>query len=103
MQRHLRRLRNVYAQKSELLQQSLKTQFEDFVDISLQEIPLYAVIRLKNAPSVPRLVELAAAESVRVLPGQNGTILLSFAGIPQEEIVPAVKALGRAWNKILYK
>ncbi|HCA71500.1 MAG TPA: hypothetical protein DEP27_02890 [Ruminococcaceae bacterium] len=98
LERQLRRLRKVYAQKSSALMHLLQNAFGKYAQLRLQETPLCITIRFQNSPSPARLAELAAAHDVRVRPGPNGQVTLGFAGIPLEDIAPGVQALQAAWK-----
>jgi GntR family transcriptional regulator/MocR family aminotransferase len=98
LERQLRRLRKVYAQKSSLLMQQLHSTFGTRVQLHLQETPLCVTLHVLNGPSPARLTELAAAHGVQVRPGPEGQVTLGFAGIPLEDIAPGVQALHEAWK-----
>ena len=98
LERQLRRLRKVYAQKSSLLMHLLQEAFGNCAQLNLQETPLCITLRFQNAPSPARLAEIAAANNVRVRPGPENQVTLGFAGIPLEDIAPGVSALQKAWK-----
>lgn len=97
LERHLRRLRKVYAQKSSALMHCLQSAFSGQAELHLQETPLSVTLRFFHSRSPLRLAELAAAHGVRVRPGPEENVTLGFAGIPLEEIAPGVDALRAAW------
>jgi GntR family transcriptional regulator/MocR family aminotransferase len=98
LERQLRRLRKVYAQKSSQLLRCLHQAFGARAQLHLQETPLCVTLHLQDAPSPARLAELAAAHDVRVCPGPENQVTLGFAGIPLEQIAPGVLALRNAWK-----
>ncbi|MCH4239593.1 MAG: PLP-dependent aminotransferase family protein [Oscillospiraceae bacterium] len=98
LERQLRRLRKVYAQKSSLLMHLLQEAFGKCAQISLQETPLCVTLQFHGGPSPARLAELAETYGVRVCPGPEGKVTLGFAGIPMGDIAPGVHALQKAWN-----
>lgn len=100
LERHLRRLRKLYAAKSAALTQALETAFGSTVELTLQETPLCLILTVRAAKTATELCELAAQNGVRIIPVEsNGApkVMLGFAGIPPEEIEPAVKCLKDAW------
>ncbi|WOC31563.1 MULTISPECIES: MocR-like pyridoxine biosynthesis transcription factor PdxR [Caproicibacterium] len=98
LERQLRRLRKVYAQKSALLLHCLQEAFGGCAELNLKETPLCVTLHFANAPSPARLAEIAAAGGVRVRPGPEEQVTLGFAGIPLEQIAPGVRALQKAWD-----
>ncbi|MGX8709830.1 MAG: PLP-dependent aminotransferase family protein [bacterium] len=100
LERHLRRLRKLYAAKSTALIKALKSAFGDSVDILLEETFLYLILDVKTGLMSQDLCALAAEKGVRTMPQQEGTsrIRLGFAGIPLGEIGAAVDCLKSAWS-----
>ncbi len=100
LERHLRRLRKLYAAKSTALIKALKSAFGDSVDILLEETFLYLILDVKTGLMSQELCALAAEKGVRTMPPQEGTsrIRLGFAGIPLGEIGAAVDCLKSAWS-----
>ena len=95
--RHLRRLRKVYAQKSQTLLHALRQAFGTRIELHLQETLLCVSARLSGDDSPETLVARARACGVRVRPGPDGCVTLGFAGIPIADIAPGVAALQAAW------
>ncbi|NLJ31106.1 MAG: PLP-dependent aminotransferase family protein [Clostridiales bacterium] len=100
LERQLRRLRKLYAQKSGLLLRALKRAFGGAAKAALQETMLTVTLSLRTGETAESLCRLAAENGVRVQPAKNGSgsILLGFAGIPVQEIEPAVQCLKAAWQ-----
>lgn len=101
LERQLRRLRKLYAQKSGLLLHALKQSFGSAAEVSLQETMLSVVLSLRTRETAETLCRAAAEHGIRVQPVKNGNgkILLGFAGIPVQEIEPAVQCLKNAWTE----
>lgn len=103
LERHLRRMRKLYAAKSERLTNSLKNLFRDKIEITLQETALYLTVSIKNGMSTAQLVSSAEERGVCVSESAEKSdtglpqIRLSFAGIPFEDIEEAVLELANAW------
>lgn len=97
MERHLRRLRKLYGEKSDALIRALKEAFGENVPLLLQETPLRLTLRPKPGVPSETLCRLALNQGVRVLPAGDGDkILLGFAGIPLEDIRDAVFLLKKS-------
>ncbi|MCR4442680.1 MAG: PLP-dependent aminotransferase family protein [Peptococcaceae bacterium] len=107
MEKHLRRLRKIYAKKNQLLTESFGKIMKDKVVIRGQGTGLHLLLEIKSALTVEKIVELAEKAGVRVIPISSYSIektaskfpqvLLSYGGIPKEDIVPAVRLLNKAW------
>lgn len=99
LERHLRRLRKLYAAKSAALIKALKNAFGDTMEILLEETLLYLILDVKTGRPSQELCSLAAEKGVRTMPPQEGTskVMLGFAGIPLREIGAAVECLKSAW------
>ena len=101
LERQLRRLRKLYAAKSSALMEALKKAFGKTVTTVLQETPLCLILTVKTKKTCQELCEMAAQQGVRIVSaggGNDPTVILSFAGIPQEEISDAVECLKDAWR-----
>lgn len=102
LERHLRRLRKLYAAKSETLIRAVKQAFGKKCTIFLRETALCLVVSLPCRASSEALCQAAQEQGVRVLPAKEpGSVTLGFAGIPLEEIQPAVELLKTAWAPLL--
>lgn len=100
MERRLRRLRKLYATKSQAMGKCLSETFPD-VSFVLEETALYFRMPVREEEA-SRLCGLAAEQGVRVRPRQDGkglSLALSFSGIALSDIPEAVRLLGLAWNK----
>lgn len=102
LERQLRRLRKLYAAKSEKLSEALKSAFGNRIHLMLQETPLSVILTVKTEKSSRELCALAAEKGVRVMPvgGEPAKVLLGFAGIPLKDIRPAIELLKEAWKGI---
>ena len=100
MERRLRRLRKLYAIKSQRMKKCLSDVFPDRC-FTLEETALYFRTPLKREEA-EALCRRAAEEGVRVRTRENRDgvfAALSFSGIPLQDIPEAAAALGRAWNR----
>ena len=106
LEKHLRRLRRLYAKKSQLLAEALEEVFGSACTYTLHETSLAFAVRFSTDSSGEELCRLAreAGAACRPLPGTEGgapEILLGFSGIAAHKIHEGVEALGRAWRPLL--
>jgi len=100
LRRHVKRLRKIYSGKNTLLRRYLQQYLGDKVEVLAYESGLHLHLKVHSALSSRQLAEKALAAGVKVIP-VRGTreVLLSFAGIDEDDIEPAVKILAEAWFK----
>jgi len=96
LEKHLRRLRKVYAAKSQLLLTELNKVFDSDIHMTLQETALCLDISLDRGYSPRELAERAARFGVRLMPRADG-VRIGFAGVQLEEIPAVVSLLQEAW------
>ncbi len=93
LERHLRRLRKLYAAKSRAFLEALETVFGK-TQVTLYESSVTAEVRLPEGVRASALCAAALKEGVRVLPGKGEeTVRLCFAGIGEEAFLPALTIL----------
>lgn len=103
LERQLRRLRKLYAEKSTLLTERLQLAFGGSIELVLQETALCLHLTMKNGMDSQQLVDAAYEKGVRLMPAKSrdetsfGQVLLGFAGIPVQDIPDAVDCLKSAW------
>ncbi len=95
LERHLRRLRKVYAAKSQLFLTELNRAFGDAIHMTLQETALCLDISLDKMLSPQELAERAARAGIRLMPRAEG-VRIGFAGVQLEEIPAVVQLLQQA-------
>lgn len=99
LERHLRRLRKLYAAKSAELTRAVRRAFGKGVRVFLQETALRLTLFLNNDTPSRELCRLAAEQGVRVIQEKEpGSVTLGFAGIPLQDVAPAVELLRTAWS-----
>lgn len=102
--RQIRRLRKHYQEKSKLMVELLKSEFQDKVQVNNPEGGVYLSLCLKTDLKEEELISLAEEEScaVRYVGQENGypLFLLSFSAISTGELPEAIAALSRAWKGI---
>ena len=102
--RHVKKLRSLYNEKNHLLQQALRKTFGSNVKILDYASGLHLRIALDYPLSAQDLADKALQHAIRVIPilgtkpQQAPEVLLSFAGIAQEDIPKAASALKKAWE-----
>ena len=98
LERHLRRCRKTYLRKSRLLSEALGSAFGAAFEWRLLETSTSFTLPLCGKAGKMR--QAALMEGVKVDAGRDN-ILLSFAGIPEEDINGAAAALKRAWERVI--
>lgn len=96
IEKRLRRLRKIYAEKSDLLLSALKEAFGAAAQIHLAETALCVDVRINCGMDSQQLSEKALSHGVKIIPidCENGAnFRLSFAGIPADEISDGVKQI----------
>ena len=112
LEKHLRRLRRLYAKKSQVMAESLQEVFGWDCSYSLHETSLsfLADFQLEHwdADSAQRMVRAARTVGVACRPAPGaGTdpghtqLILGFSGIPTAKIPDGIALLGRAWGPML--
>lgn len=102
MEKQLRRLRRLYAEKGDRLIECLRDALGDRVRIELQETALRLLVTVAGGDSAESLTARAAAVGVEVRPfpayAGDGRVLLGFSGIALDDIPEAVRRLAKAWQ-----
>ena len=103
MQRHVRRLRKIYASKNTLLRTALTEIFGNRIEVRAYASGLHIRLAINIKSTSDALFAKALAAGVRIIPVRTKTppaepeILLSFAGINEDHIGPALLLLKKAW------
>ena len=101
--RHIRRMRELYAERLAVLLQAAKQELADVLEISTVEAGLQTVGWLKHGQSAERVAELAAARDVELVPLRRyaagrlrrEALILGFAAVDPTELRRGVEALAR--------
>lgn len=99
MERHLRRLRKLYGEKSQSMMRALRAAFPH-IPFALQETALYCSFSLPEALA-ESLVHSAEEGGIRLRyrrEGGRAAMVIGFAGTPLEDIPAAVEALKTVWE-----
>jgi len=107
LEKHVRKLRKIYARKNQALTESIQTIMKDKVEIMGNETGLHILLEVKTGLSAEQLERLAEEAGVKVVPvshyfiekndNKHPHVLLSYGGITAENIGPAVRLLQQAW------
>lgn len=93
LERHLRRMRKLYSQKSQLLLDCLRKTFGEKYPAVLRETSLSVLVQM---PQASQAAERASQQGVRVSAAGEDFLRLGFAGIPFSKIPGGVEALYQA-------
>ena len=93
LERHLRRMRKLYGQKSQLLLDCLHKTFGEKYPAVLRETSLSVLVQM---PQASQAAERASPQGVRVSAAGEDFLRLGFAGIPFSKIPDGVEALYQA-------
>ncbi len=108
LEKHIRRLRKIYAKKNQILIQAIKTIMGDNVNIIGERTGLHLLLEVKSSKNSDQLAAQAEKRGVKVTPISNymikpqqtgkPLILLAYGGIPIEDISDAIETLSDAWE-----
>lgn len=96
LERQLRRLRKIYGEKCSVLTESLKKEFGNSVELTLQENSLCMTVTFQNnGIDIAKEAEKSGVRVTHIKTGEQSKYILrlGFAGIPISDIEPAVKIL----------
>lgn len=99
---HLRKARRVYLEKSKIILNSIKNNFESKVRIIFNETSLYVTLQFDNSVDVNKLINELHKNSVNVMPTTScDTLNLSFSGIDEEKIEYGIKIINEIQKNLL--
>lgn len=106
-EKHIRKLRKIYAKKNQILTEAIDRIMGDRVEIAGRETGLHVLLKIKSAYDSDEIAKLAEKVGVKVIPlshysmkttpTQYPLVLLSYGGIPREHIEPAIRLLQEVW------
>ena len=107
LDRHIRRMRKLYTSKNTLLIDSVKRIMKDKVKILGKDSGVHILLELDTPLSLADVTDRASQAGVRTAPVSNyyishkanssPQVVLSYAGIKKEDILPAIKLLDSVW------
>jgi GntR family transcriptional regulator/MocR family aminotransferase len=106
-ERHIRKMRHMYAKKQQTLITAIHEHFGDNATIIGEKAGLHLLVHLKNHHDVDELVIKAEEAGIKVYSttkywfGKNGTrpsyVLLGFGGMNEKDIIDGVRCLKNVW------
>lgn len=107
LEKHIRKVRKIYAKKNQLLIEAIDKLMKNKVKVMGKETGLHVLMEIRSDYSAEEIVSLAEKVGVKVIPLSNYQInsdekkyplvLLSYGGIPLGHIEPAIKLLKKVW------
>lgn len=97
LQRHVKRLRKRYEQKSRFLYPLLKANFSG-VEIMLEEAGLQYILRFPSMTHLDTFVALALQHDIMISRKQDCEIALSFAAMDEDDMYEAIMLLRQLWT-----
>ena len=109
LRRHIKKMRRRYAVKNTLLRSALSKIFGGKISIMAYESGLHIRLAVHTNSTAQRLAQQAASAGIHILPVSptaayadnkpaSPEILLSFAGIAEDDIEPALQELQKVWG-----
>ncbi len=102
LERQLRKLRKIYAVKSDILSENVKKYFPEDTIVEVVETALCVRIKIKDSRSLEWFKEMAETNGIKLgkCREKNGLkyFYLCFSGIETEKIPGAVECLKNAWG-----
>lgn len=107
LEKHLRRLRRLYALKSQLMAETLENIFGGALSCTLQETSLSYMLTVPACCTGQKLQTLAREKGIlcrAASPHSSAAprVTLGFSGIPIDNIKPGIAALHEAWRMVLH-
>ncbi|HHX50910.1 MAG TPA: PLP-dependent aminotransferase family protein [Clostridia bacterium] len=107
LEKHIRKVRKIYARKNQMLIDTIEGLMKDQVRVIGRETGLHVLLELKSSFTPEEIVLQAEKVGVKVIPisnylfrqadGRHPLVLLSYGGIRLEHIPPAVDLLKQVW------
>lgn len=110
LQSHIRKMRRHYENKYEIITKAIYTYMGDNVKLVSSSAGMRVIMEIKTDLIEEEIVKLAKAADINISPiskyymakdnyEHNGKVrvLISYKGIPAEDIQPAIKALSHIW------
>lgn len=107
LEKHIKKVRKIYAKKNQLLTESIDEIMKDKVKVLGKETGLHILLEIKSLLNSEKIVSSAEKVGVKVTSLSNyfintsyskyPLVLLAYGGIPIEDIKPAVILLNQVW------
>ncbi|MFS0859714.1 PLP-dependent aminotransferase family protein [Paenibacillus taichungensis] len=110
--KHIRKMRNVYKRKHDLIIQEIRQYFGEKVEIIGQNAGFHLVLRIGSTQTAAELVAAALSAGIQISSTEylwtDGSepadgkreFIIGFAGIEAERISPGIAALAKAWRDL---
>jgi GntR family transcriptional regulator/MocR family aminotransferase len=110
LQSHIRKMRRHYENKYKIITKAIHAYMGNNVNLISSSAGMRVILEIKTSFTEEQIVKLAKYAEIRISPisqyyivknnyEENGKVrvLISYKGIPAEDIDPAIKALNDAW------
>ncbi len=110
LQSHIRKMRRHYENKYKIITKAIHAYMDNNVNLISSSAGMRVILEIKTSFTEEQIVKLAKNADIRISPisqyyivknnyEENGKVrvLISYKGIPTEDIEPAIKALNDAW------
>lgn len=106
MERHIRRMKNIYQKKSKEMMEALKERFNERANYKLLETSLLISIIFKSNTNIELLKKAALTRGIEInnlFYDKKGNVVanLSFSSIPFDKIKAAVRELSDSWRDLI--
>ncbi|MGC5774586.1 PLP-dependent aminotransferase family protein [Paenibacillus pabuli] len=110
--KHIRKVRNVYKRKHDLIIQAIRQYFGEKVEIIGQNAGFHLVLRMGSTQTAAELVAAALSAGIQISSAEylwtDGSgpadgkreFIIGFAGMESERIGPGIAALAKAWRDL---
>jgi GntR family transcriptional regulator/MocR family aminotransferase len=110
--KHIRKIRNVYKRKHDVIVQEIRQYFGEKVEIMGQNAGFHLVLRIRSTQTAAELVSAALSAGIQISSTEylwtDGSepadgkreFIIGFAGIETERIGPGIAALAKVWREL---
>lgn len=98
LERHVKRLRKRYDQKSTHMMHVLQNEFPKAIFI-LEEASLQIIMRLSTGHDIDLMIHVAMKEGIVIQKSSMQELVLSFAAMKEEDMYDAIHELHELWKK----
>ncbi len=112
LQGHIRKMRRHYENKYNIITKAINTYMGNNINLISSSAGMRVILEIKTNSTEEQIINLAKDADIKIIPiskyyivknnyEQKGKVrvLISYKGIPTEDIEPAIKALSDAWVK----
>lgn len=99
LERHVKRLKKRYEQKSRRMIQLLRL-YCPMADIMLEEAGLQLILRFPFEVNIDKMIQICEQHDILMNKNTQNEIVLSFAGILEEEMHHAIQEVMKLWKQV---